>query len=79
MRKTRFAGLGLAAVALVGGPLGAAPAQAGCVHYVCKTAVDTIEFVRAEATDAHVFIGGTWGEIGDIVDDVLCDVSPGCP
>jgi hypothetical protein len=46
MRRTKLVGIAAAALAMLGGPLAAAPAQAGCVHWTCKTVFETAAFRR---------------------------------
>lgn len=80
MGRTKIAGVLAAAVAMLGGPLGAAPAQANCEHlYPCQVAQDTGEFVRQEADDAVVFVGETYEDVGRIVFLVACTVFPTQP
>ena len=80
MRRSKLIGLSLAAVTMLGGPLGAAPARAEvCDLYPCELARDTGEFVGQEADDAIVFVGETYEDVGGIVIRVVCTLFPTQP
>jgi hypothetical protein len=80
MRRSRLVGLSLTVIAMLGGPLGAAPAGAEvCDLYPCELARDTGEFVRQEADDAVVFVGETYEDVGGLVITVVCTLFPTQP
>lgn len=80
MRRSRLIGVPLAAVAMLGGPLGAVQARAEvCDLYPCEVARDAGAFVRQEADDAVVFVGETYEDIGGIVISVVCTLFPTQP
>ena len=80
MRRTKMLGVSLAAVAALGGPLGAAPAHAEvCDIYPCELARDTAAFARQEADHVLVFVGERYHEVGEIVIDVACILFPTQP
>jgi hypothetical protein len=90
MMKRKIASVALAAAALVGGPLAAAPVQAQELElqcevfkdpydYPCQTAEDTGNFVLGEAGEAIVFVGTVRDEAGEIVFRVYCIAFPNQP
>lgn len=80
MRRTKVAGVLTAAVAMLGGPLGAVPAHAEvCDLYPCELARDTGAFVMQEAGDAVVFVGETYDDVGGVVFTVACTAFPDRP
>ena len=84
MRRTKLVGIAAAAVAMLGGPLAAVPAQAGCVHWTCKTVFETAAFAEGQAvkvyTNALDDADTVWNLVGEEVVDVVCTLwPPQCP
>jgi hypothetical protein len=83
MRRTKLVGIAAAALAMLGGPLGAAPAHAGCVYWACETVFDAADYLKEESIEVY---GNVLGDVASVYDAVgrtvvgtACDVFPSAP
>lgn len=83
MRRAKLVGIGAAALAMLGGPLGAAPAQAGCVHWTCEAVFDAAAYAEGAAVDAYWHAvddyRAVFDAVGKVVLDTACTVFPTAP
>ena len=87
MKRTRLVGIAAAALAMLGGPLGAAPAHAWCVHWTCKTVEQVAEDMTAYVGQQVITVRGHIDDdvaavvdaVGKTVVGAACDLFPSQP